>query len=69
MPRFSEDAWARTAALRAAICKPERPAVAIFTSGASLAVSHPVVAGGALVLTTPLCTAHLSDRNAIRPKA
>lgn len=40
------------AALRAAIGKPERPAVAVVTSGASLDVSHPAVAGGALVLTT-----------------
>src|SRR5207237_4778135 len=38
--------------LRARLGKPERPAVAIVTSGASLDVSHPVVAEGALVLTT-----------------
>jgi riboflavin biosynthesis pyrimidine reductase len=40
------------AALRAQLGKPESPAVAVVTSGASLDVSHPVVVGGALVLTT-----------------
>ena len=40
------------AALRASLGKPEHPAVAIVTSGASLDVSHPVLAAGAVVLTT-----------------
>jgi riboflavin biosynthesis pyrimidine reductase len=39
-------------ALRAQLGKPERPAVAIVTSGASLDVGHPVLAEGATVLTT-----------------
>lgn len=38
-------------ALRAQLGKPERPAVAVVTSGASLDVDHPVL-GHALVLTT-----------------
>jgi len=42
----------RFAELRASLGKAERPAVAIVTSGASLDVAHPVVAEGALVLTT-----------------
>ena len=36
------------AALRAQLGKPERPAVAIVTSGASLDVTHPVLAEGAI---------------------
>jgi riboflavin biosynthesis pyrimidine reductase len=40
------------AALRAELGKSERPAVAVVTSGASLDVSHPVLADGAVVLTT-----------------
>jgi len=40
------------AALRAQLGKPDRPAVAIVTSGASLDVNHPVLAEGATVLTT-----------------
>jgi riboflavin biosynthesis pyrimidine reductase len=44
-----QEAFAR---LRASLGKPERPAVAIVTSGASLDVEHPVLAEGAVVLTT-----------------
>src|SRR5262249_45149197 len=40
------------AELRASLGKSERPAVAIVTSGASLDVSHPVLADDAVVLTT-----------------
>jgi riboflavin biosynthesis pyrimidine reductase len=40
------------AELRARLGKAERPAVAVVTSGASLDVDHPVLAEGALVLTT-----------------
>jgi riboflavin biosynthesis pyrimidine reductase len=40
------------AELRARLGKSEQPAVAIVTSGASLDVAHPVIAEGALVLTT-----------------
>jgi riboflavin biosynthesis pyrimidine reductase len=39
-------------ALRAQLGKRERPAVAVVTSGASLDVTHPVLAAGAIVLTT-----------------
>jgi riboflavin biosynthesis pyrimidine reductase len=38
--------------LRARLGKPERPAVAVLTTGASLDVGHPVLADGAVVLTT-----------------
>jgi riboflavin biosynthesis pyrimidine reductase len=48
------------AELRARLGKAEQPAVAIVTSGASLDVSHPVVADGALVLTTELGAAGLA---------
>jgi riboflavin biosynthesis pyrimidine reductase len=44
-----KDAFAQ---LRASLGKAERPAVAIVTSGASLDVTHPVLADGAIVLTT-----------------
>ena len=47
------------AALRAQLGKPERPAVAIVTSGASLDVSHPLLAEGAVVLTTAAGAAQL----------
>jgi riboflavin biosynthesis pyrimidine reductase len=40
------------AEMRARLGKEEQPAVAIVTSGASLDLSHPVVAAGALVVTT-----------------
>ena len=40
------------AELRAAHGKTERPAVAVVTSGRSLDVTHPVLADGAVVLTT-----------------
>jgi riboflavin biosynthesis pyrimidine reductase len=45
-------AKAAFAELRRGLGKPERPAVAIVTTGASLDVGHPVVAEGAVVLTT-----------------
>jgi riboflavin biosynthesis pyrimidine reductase len=48
------------AELRARLGKAERPTVAIVTSGASLDVSHPVVAEGALVLTTERGAAELA---------
>jgi len=40
------------AELRARLGKPERPAVAVVTTGASLDVEHAVLAEGAVVLTT-----------------
>jgi riboflavin biosynthesis pyrimidine reductase len=40
------------AELRVRLGKPDRPAVAVLTTGASLDVGHPVLAEGALVLTT-----------------
>jgi riboflavin biosynthesis pyrimidine reductase len=49
------------AALRASLGKPERPAVAVVTSGASLDVAHPVLAEGAVVLTTARGAAGLAD--------
>jgi riboflavin biosynthesis pyrimidine reductase len=48
------------AELRARLGKDERPAVAIVTTGASLDVLHPVVAEGALVLTTERGAAELA---------
>jgi riboflavin biosynthesis pyrimidine reductase len=47
------------AELRALLGKTERPAVAVVTSGASLDVGHPVLAEGALVLTTVAGAAQL----------
>ena len=47
------------AALRAQLGKSERPAVAIVTSGASLDVTHAVLAEGATVLTTARGAAQL----------
>jgi riboflavin biosynthesis pyrimidine reductase len=47
------------AALRAQLGKAERPAVAIVTSGASLDVTHAVLAEGATVLTTARGAAQL----------
>jgi riboflavin biosynthesis pyrimidine reductase len=44
-----KDAFAE---LRVSLGKAERPAVAVVTSGASLDVAHPVLADGAVVLTT-----------------
>jgi riboflavin biosynthesis pyrimidine reductase len=38
--------------LRTRLGKPERPAVAVLTTGASLDVGHPVLTEGAVVLTT-----------------
>jgi riboflavin biosynthesis pyrimidine reductase len=46
------DAKAAFAELRVRLGKPERPAVAVLTTGASLDVGHPVLTGGAVVLTT-----------------
>jgi riboflavin biosynthesis pyrimidine reductase len=48
------------AELRRRLGKEERPAVAVVTSGTSLDISHPVVADGALVLTTESGAAALS---------
>jgi riboflavin biosynthesis pyrimidine reductase len=45
----AKDAFAE---LRARLGKPERPAVAVLTTGASLDVGHAVLAEGAVVLTT-----------------
>ena len=45
-------AAAAYAELRRLRGRPERPAVAIITSGASLDVAHPILAEGAIVLTT-----------------
>jgi riboflavin biosynthesis pyrimidine reductase len=45
-------AKAALAELRAQLGKPERPAVAVLTTGASLDVGHPVLTEGAVVLTT-----------------
>jgi riboflavin biosynthesis pyrimidine reductase len=47
-PRGKED----FAALRSRLGKSEAPFVAVVTSGASLDVEHPVLAAGAIVLTT-----------------
>jgi riboflavin biosynthesis pyrimidine reductase len=44
-----KDAFAE---LRSSLGKSENPAVAVVTSGASLDVDHPVIAAGAIVLTT-----------------
>jgi riboflavin biosynthesis pyrimidine reductase len=46
------DAKSAFAELRVRLGKPERPAVAVLTTGASLDVGHPVLAEGAIVLTT-----------------
>ncbi|MDX6454341.1 MAG: hypothetical protein QOD48_448 [Gaiellaceae bacterium] len=46
------DAKAAFAELRVRLGKPERPAVAVLTTGASLDVGHPVLTYGAVVLTT-----------------
>jgi riboflavin biosynthesis pyrimidine reductase len=46
------DAKAAFAELRVRLGKPERPAVAVLTTGASLDVEHPVLTDGAFVLTT-----------------
>ncbi len=48
------------ASLRAQLGKPERPAVAVVTSGASLDLAHPVLAE-AVVLTTVRGAAQLAD--------
>ncbi len=48
------------ASLRAQLGKPERPAVAVVTSGASLDLAHPVLAE-AVVLTTMRGAAQLAD--------
>jgi riboflavin biosynthesis pyrimidine reductase len=45
----AKDAFAE---LRVRLGKPERPAVAVLTTGASLDVRHPVLAEGGFVLTT-----------------
>jgi riboflavin biosynthesis pyrimidine reductase len=55
-PRGQED----FAELRAHLGKPEHPAVAVVTSGASLDVDHPVLADG-VVLTTTAGAAQLAD--------
>ncbi len=47
------------AEVRARRGRPERPAVAVVTSGASLDVTHPVIAGGAIVLTTERAASRL----------
>jgi riboflavin biosynthesis pyrimidine reductase len=47
------------AELRDALGKSESPAVAVVTSGASLDVEHPVIADGAIVLTTERAAAEL----------
>jgi riboflavin biosynthesis pyrimidine reductase len=47
------------AALRVQLGKPERPAVAVLTTGASLDVGHSVLAEGAVVLTTVSGAANL----------
>jgi riboflavin biosynthesis pyrimidine reductase len=54
----AKDAFAE---LRARLGKADWPAVAVVTSGASLDVAHPVVAGGALVLTTERGAAGLAS--------
>ena len=46
------EAKAAFAELRDRLGKPERPAVAVLTTGASLDVGHPVLTDGAFVLTT-----------------
>ena len=48
------------AELRARLGKPERATVAVVTSGASIDVGHPVLADGALVLTTERGAASLA---------
>jgi riboflavin biosynthesis pyrimidine reductase len=47
------------AELRVRLGKPERPAVAVLTTGASLDVGHPVLKEGAFVLTTARGAARL----------
>ena len=47
------------AELRSRLGKSESPAVAVVTSGASLDVEHPVIAAGAIVLTTERAAADL----------
>ena len=47
------------AELRSSLGKSENPAVAVVTSGASLDVEHPVIADGAIVLTTERAAADL----------
>jgi riboflavin biosynthesis pyrimidine reductase len=51
-----KDAFAE---LRSQLGKSENPAVAVVTSGASLDVEHPVIADGAIVLTTESAAADL----------
>jgi riboflavin biosynthesis pyrimidine reductase len=46
------EAKAAFAELRVRLGKPDRPAVAVLTTGASLDVGHPVLMEGAIVLTT-----------------
>src|SRR3954451_19679578 len=48
------------AELRSSLGKSENPAVAVVTSGASLDVEHPVIAAGAIVLTTERAAVELS---------
>jgi riboflavin biosynthesis pyrimidine reductase len=52
-------AAAAFAELRALRGRPERPAVAVLTAGGSLDVEHPLLAEGALVLTTAGAAAKL----------
>jgi riboflavin biosynthesis pyrimidine reductase len=52
-------AKAAFAELRAGLGRPERPTVAVLTTGASLDVEHPVLAEGAIVLTTAAGAARL----------
>ncbi len=47
------------AELRARLGKPERPAVAVLTTGASLDIGHPVLTEGAVVITTARGAANL----------
>jgi riboflavin biosynthesis pyrimidine reductase len=53
----SKDSFAE---LRSRLGKSENPAVAVVTSGASLDVEHPVIAAGAIVLTTERAAIELS---------